>query len=139
MRPSPALDVRRYAMLLLLSLPLAGCEEAEPTTPPTQISESPFHYPEELWDAGVEGETILRVFVTPEGLVDTVQVEHGSGYEPFDSAAVHGARDLRFEPAMQGEEAVSVWVLLPVRFDLPGSAAADTVRTADTAAANRPD
>lgn len=125
---------RPAIVLLLLFVPvLAACGEEEEPTPPQQISESPFHYPEELWDAGVEGETILRLFVTPQGGVDTVQVEQGSGYEAFDSAAVLGARELRFQPAMRGTDSVSVWVLLPVRFDLPGSEDPATTAPAITA------
>jgi periplasmic protein TonB len=110
-------------LVTLVALPaLLACQaEEEPPTPPQQVSESPFHYPEDLWDAGVEGETILRLFVNTEGSVDTVQVDQPSGYEAFDSAAVVGARELRFDPARRGEEPVSVWVLLPVRFDLPES------------------
>jgi periplasmic protein TonB len=110
-----------------IALMISGCgvEEVE-LTPPQQLTGSPFHYPEELWDAEVQGETVLRLFVNQQGAVDTVQVERASGYESFDSAAVRGARDLRFQPAVRGEEPVSVWVLLPVRFDLPDSVA-DTV------------
>lgn len=105
----------------VLALSLSGCEEPEPINPPRQLPGSPFHYPEELWDAGVEGETILRLWVNAEGAVDTVRVERTSDYPAFDSAAVNGARDLRFEPATQGEATVGAWVLLPVQFDLPGS------------------
>ena len=106
---------------------LGGCEEAESITPPRQLPGSPFHYPEELWDAGVEGETVLRLWVDPAGAVDSVEVERTSDYPAFDSAAVHGARDLQFEPARQGEGTVGTWVLLPVQFDLPGSDSAGVV------------
>ena len=99
----------------------SACAEAEPVTPPRQMPGSPFHYPEELWDAGVEGETVLRLWVNPEGEVDSVQVERTSEYPAFDTAAVNGARDLHFEAARQAGEAVGAWVLLPVQFDLPGS------------------
>lgn len=125
---------RRTTLAGLLLLPVAllgGCSEELPETAPRQLAGSPFHYPEELWDAGVEGETVLRLFVTPAGAVDTVRVERESGYPAFDSAAVAGARDLRFEPATRGEEPVAVWVLLPVQFDLPGSGE-------DTTSAPRP-
>ncbi len=108
-------------VLSLLLLPLGGCGEAVPETAPTQLAGSPFHYPEDLWDAGVEGETLLRLFVDVEGNVDTMRVERTSGYPAFDSAAVEGARDLRFEPARRGEETVGAWVLLPVQFDLPSA------------------
>ncbi|CAN5852703.1 hypothetical protein BH23GEM6_BH23GEM6_27340 [soil metagenome] len=125
------LALRRLLPSLTI-LVISGCggEEVE-LTPPQQLTGSPFHYPEELWDAEVQGETVLRLFVNQQGTVDTVQVERASGYEAFDSAAVRGARELRFEPAARGEEPVSVWVLLPVRFDLPDS-------VADTALADQP-
>lgn len=99
----------------------AGCAEELPETPPRQLQGSPFHYPEDLWDAGVEGETLLRLFVTTEGGVDTVRIEKTSGYAAFDSAATTGARELRFEPARRGPEPIGSWVLLPVEFDLPAS------------------
>lgn len=117
----PTSGLVRIALLPLLALLVAACEEEISVTPPTQLPGSPFHYPEELWDAGVEGETLLRLFVTAEGTVDSVTVERTSGYPAFDSAAVEGARDLRFEPARRGEETLGVPVLLPVQFDLPAA------------------
>jgi len=117
-------------MLLLLAI-VAGCKEEPPQTPPQQIAAaSPFHYPEELWDAEVEGETTLRLFVTTEGAVDSVRIEKPSGYAAFDSSAVRGARSLRFTPARRGEAPVGSWVLLPVRFEMPrGDSAAPATPT----------
>lgn len=118
MTPDFALICRDLSRCALLGV-LVGCTEPLPEVPPRQLPGSPFHYPEELWDAEVEGETLLRLFVTGEGQVDSVRVERESGYPAFDSSAVAGAQDLRFEPARRGEQPVSVWVLLPVQFDLP--------------------
>jgi len=73
-------------------------------------------YPLELWDAGVEGETILRVLVSAEGAVDSVEVLESSGVARLDSAAVAGARALRFSPARQGDKRISVWAEVPVTF-----------------------
>lgn len=123
----PAPFARVGALCLIAAL--AGCGEDAPQTPPQQIAAaSPFHYPEELWDAEVEGETTLRIYVTAEGAVDSVRIEKPSGYAAFDSSAVRGARSLRFTPAQKGEMPVGSWVLLPVRFDMPrgDSAAAAT-------------
>jgi TonB family protein len=131
MRTVPMNPLRMIPLLLLITIGSA-CGEEEPVTPPQQLpGGSPFHYPEDLWDAGVEGETVLRLFVDTLGAVDSAQVERGSGYEAFDSAAVAGGRDLRFEPAVRGDKTLGMWVLLPVRFDLPASAA-------DSAAAREP-
>lgn len=115
------------AVLTLLAGNVVGCAEAEPIVPPRQLPGSPFHYPEELWDAGVEGETVLRLWVNPGGAVDSVQVERTSEYPAFDSAAINGARDLQFEPARQADSTVGTWVLLPVQFDLPGTDSAGIV------------
>lgn len=112
-RPSAAVLV---ALLALGSL--AACAEPLPETPPRQLSSSPFHYPEDLWDAGVEGQTMLRLFISDRGTVDTARVERTSGYAAFDSAALRGASDLRFEPARRGEDAAALWVLLPVDFSI---------------------
>ena len=119
---SPATDAMKrirplVPLALLAALPLAGCER-EPVveTPPRQLTASSFQYPEDLWDAGVEGETVLRLFVTPAGTVDSTRIERPSGQAAFDRAAVEGARDLRFAPARRGQEAVGAWVLLPVQF-----------------------
>jgi periplasmic protein TonB len=108
--------------LVMAVLLLAACGGDEEEVPPQQISASTFHYPEELWDAGVEGETLLRVRVNTEGAVDTAVVERSSGQAAFDSAAVAGAYDLRFEPARRGEGAIEAWVLLPVQFNREGDA-----------------
>jgi protein TonB len=109
-------------LTLVLSGVLAGCGEAAPDVPPRQLAGSPFHYPEELWEEGVEGETMLRLFVSAHGRVDSARVERSSGHPEFDSAAVAGSRDLRFDPAMRGEDPVGAWVLLPVQFQMPDSA-----------------
>lgn len=108
------------ALLAALTL-LPACAEELPESPPRQLAGSPFHYPEDLWDAGVEGETLLRLFVTEVGSVDSVRVEKTSGYPAFDSSAVSGARDLQFDPAKRGAEPYALWVLLPVQFDLPAA------------------
>jgi periplasmic protein TonB len=115
-----------YPFVLLITtsvlpvLGVAACAETEPLpeTPPRQISESPFHFPEELWDQGIEGSTLLKVWVSPVGRVDSVTVEETSGHAAFDSAAVQGAHRLEFEPARRGEEPVGVWVRLPVQFNI---------------------
>ncbi|HET7464717.1 MAG TPA: energy transducer TonB [Longimicrobium sp.] len=111
---------------LAAALLLAGCERGPvPETPPRQLSASPFEYPEDLWDAQVEGQTTLRLFISDQGTVDTVRLEKGSGYAAFDSAALSGGRSLRFRPGTRGGKAVAAWFLLPVKFELnPADSAA---------------
>jgi protein TonB len=126
--------------LLAAALLLAACERGPvPETPPRQLSASPFQYPEELWDAQVEGQTTLKLFISERGTVDTSRIDRGSGYPAFDSAALAGSRELRFQPATRGGRPVAAWFLLPVQFELNAAdsagaapaprAAPDTTRT----------
>ncbi|MFV1986929.1 MAG: energy transducer TonB [Gemmatimonadota bacterium] len=79
----------------------------------------PFEYPRAAWLRGVGGETILRIHIASNGAVDTVAVAESSGDQALDSAAVAGAHLLRYRPAKRGEELVSVWAYLPVRYPMP--------------------
>lgn len=109
----------RAALLvaLLVALGLAGCGEPEPVTRPQTLSvESPFRYPVALWDAGLEGQTVVMIHVTDVGGVDSVYVLEPSADAAFDSAAVDGAYALKFAPGRRGAERVAMWVRLPVRF-----------------------
>jgi TonB family protein len=81
-------------------------------------NESPFEYPIDLWDRREQGETMLLVHVTETGDVDTVAVDVSSGLAAFDSAAVRGARRLRFSPARQGDRRIPAWTRVPVRFQV---------------------
>lgn len=105
------------AMPLLLALAI-GCGSDEPVEGPTPITDaSPFEFPVELWDLGIEGETMLMIHVNLQGTVDSAVVEKSSGYAEFDSAAVAGARELRFIPGRKGEKRVAMWARLPVKFE----------------------
>jgi protein TonB len=103
--------------VVLLAPVLWGCGEGEGVDPPEPLfGEASVRYPLELWDEDVEGETLLRVLVNATGGVDSVEVIEPSGFAAFDSAAVNGARDFRFDPARRGDERVTAWAQVPVRF-----------------------
>ncbi len=102
------------AALVLLALGCGG--EGEVEQPAPLYGEVPIDYPLQLWDQGMEGETLLRVRVTDTGQVDSVEVVESSGQSAFDSAAVHGAKDLRFRPARRGGKRIEVWAKVPVHF-----------------------
>lgn len=95
---------------------LAGCGQAEIEPPVPLYGEEPVLYPEELWDQGLEGTTLLRLRVTDTGAVDSVEVAESSGFEGLDEAAVAGARDLRFQPGRRNGKRVRMWASLPVEF-----------------------
>lgn len=109
----PAGAVVVAAALLLVS----GCGgEGEVEQPAPLYGDVPIDYPLRLWDQGMEGETLLRVRVTDTGQVDSVEVVESSGEPAFDSAAVNGAKELRFRPARRDGKRIEVWAKVPVHF-----------------------
>jgi protein TonB len=75
-------------------------------------------YPESARTAGIEGTSVLRFVVRPDGLVGTINVERSAGHPDLDRSAVEAVRTWRFEPARRGKEAVAVWVTIPIKFEL---------------------
>jgi periplasmic protein TonB len=75
-------------------------------------------YPATARRLGIQGTTLLRVFVSTDGRVTDVAVERTAGHGDLDDAAADAVRRWRFEPARRGDEPVAMWVLLPVEFRL---------------------
>ena len=75
-------------------------------------------YPESARRAGVQGVTVLKVNVLENGRVGEITVDQSAGFRDLDFAAVEAVKQWLFEPARRGKEAVAVWVLLPVKFEL---------------------
>lgn len=103
-----------FPAFVLLVLACGGDEDLETPTP--LYGDVPIEYPVHLWDQGIEGETLLRVRVDDMGWVDSVEVVQGSGHAALDSAALVGARDLRFTPGRKKGKRVSMWANVPVQF-----------------------
>ncbi|MDG2283094.1 MAG: energy transducer TonB [Longimicrobiales bacterium] len=107
----------RTALGVMMSVTTAACGvDAEIEQPQPLSAEIPIEYPLHLWDQDMEGETLLRVRVGDTGGVNSVEVIQSSGHLSFDSAAVDGARRLRFSPARQDGKRIEVWAQVPVRF-----------------------
>lgn len=84
--------------------------------PVLQTTEMPFAYPADLWRDGIEGEVVLRVHITEAGVVDSVEIEKSSGHPELDEIALRGAQELRYQPAVEDEQPIAVWAILPVLF-----------------------
>jgi protein TonB len=110
---------RTLAALAVCLAATAACQRKPVVeTEPVALTPPAFQYPEDLWDAGVEGKTVLRILITEQGSVDSARVETPSGYAAFDSAALAGTSALRFDPAKRDGTPIRKWVLLPVEFDI---------------------
>lgn len=95
----------------------AACSADRGVERPTPLfTESPVEYPLSLWNQDIEGTTLVKVLVSEVGTVDSVVVVESSGHSAFDSAAVAGARQMDFDPALKKGEPVRVWARVPVHF-----------------------
>jgi periplasmic protein TonB len=75
-------------------------------------------YPPLSKRVGEEGRVLLRVLVSENGEPTEVQLEKTSGSERLDRAAIEAVRNWRFIPARKGNQALSAYVLVPVKFSL---------------------
>jgi TonB family protein len=99
--------------------------------------DSPIQYPPRLYDQRVEGDVVLRLFVDSLGRLapESSRVAESSNYPSLDSAALSGARRLRFAPARRHGLPIATAFLQPIEFRHPQASGAvskgepDTTRT----------
>jgi len=73
-------------------------------------------YPESARRAGIQGTTLLRIYIERDGRVGDVSVQRSAGHQALDEAAADAVRRWRFEPALNSTGPVSMWALVPVEF-----------------------
>jgi len=107
------------AKKLVAALAVAG--PARPDVAPVMLTRDPIRYPASMYGQHAQGNVTLRIFIDSVGRVhpESTQVVEPSGTPAFDSAAVAGARELRFTPARRKGTPVAVSVLFPVYFRHP--------------------
>jgi periplasmic protein TonB len=109
--PAPA----RPATPAVAALPPDGITQTAAPRGGYQVRPS---YPTSARRAGIQGTTLLGVFVGADGRVGEVVVRESAGHSDLDAAAAEAVKRWRFEPARRGSEPVAMWVLLPVEFRL---------------------
>ena len=90
---------------------------AEPAFMSSEAERTP-PYPEEAKAAEVEGQVLLRVYVGTSGRVERVRILRRLGSGCDEIAVKWAKKKWRFTPAQAGEEAVGMWITVPVRFVL---------------------
>lgn len=111
---------RRAAWLAVASAAAGAACAGDEIEPPALLdAESAVEHPRALAMAGIGGTTVLRLLVSAQGKVDSVEVARSSGHPGLDSAAVDGAGRMTFKPAVSGGQPVQAWADVPVRFALP--------------------
>jgi periplasmic protein TonB len=91
--------------------------------PPVALNaQTPVEYPPALFDQGIEGTVILRLYADTAGVLvnDSTRVQESSGFPALDSAAVAAAPNLRFAPARRDGKPVAASFLQPIYFRHPG-------------------
>jgi len=79
-------------------------------------------YPPLLKDAGIGGTVQVWFFIDASGEVQRLMVKESSGHKALDEAALRVGGTLAFTPAMNRDEAVPVWISLPITFASDGQA-----------------
>jgi protein TonB len=112
------------------SKPVAAVPQAvEPQPAPEPVVEPPRfgvaylknpppEYPPISRRMGEEGRVVLRVLVSSNGKAETVEIDSGSGSKRLDSAAKDAVKKWQFIPAKRNNEAISAYVLVPLKFEL---------------------
>lgn len=65
-----------------------------------------------------QGTVLLRVKVSIEGKPEVIELDKSSGFKLLDEAAQNTVKTWRFVPAKRGSNAVSAWVIVPIKFEL---------------------
>lgn len=78
-------------------------------------------YPLAARRMGIQGRVILNVEVLAEGIVGQINIQHSSGHEVLDQAALESVRHWRFIAARHGGVAFTRWFTVPIQFSLQGN------------------
>jgi protein TonB len=113
---APAVEAPQAA----LAAPPAPARPAGPTLPVRQAGNPRPAYPAFARERGLEGQVLLRVAVSAEGVVREVTVLRSSGYSSLDRAARDAVQAWRFQPAMIDGEPRDGAIEFPVTFRLDG-------------------
>lgn len=108
------------ALVQLPNAPTATAARKE--EPPVALNpDIPVEYPAALYNQGIEGRVLLKLWVDSTGTLadDSTKVAESSGYPAFDSAAVASADYLKFAPGRRNGVAVGMSFTQPIVFRHP--------------------
>lgn len=73
-------------------------------------------YPPLLHEAGIGGTVRVYFYIDESGRVGHTRIDQSSGHQALDQAALRVASVYRFNPALNGDRKVPVWVSFPITF-----------------------
>ncbi len=87
---------------------------------PTCIEKPDPVYPDSALEAGLEGTTVLLVYLDSLGTITNLELHHSSGYDILDQAAEDAAWESKWTPAERRKgEPIDCLVMLGYTFTLP--------------------
>ena len=102
--------------------PVAEKVEEEKVEPPrfgvSYLNNPAPDYPPISRRLGEEGRVLMKVLVSADGAAENVAIEKSSGSERLDNAAIQAVKRWKFIPAKKNNEALSAYVIVPVKFSL---------------------
>jgi len=77
-------------------------------------------YPEIARKAGIEGTVILHLQIDEKGEIRDIKVMKALDLDVLTEAAIAAVKKVRWKPARQRDEPITVWVSVPINFSLVG-------------------
>jgi hypothetical protein len=100
----------------------SGPDMSPPDSLPRLLNDTlPFSYPKGLYLSLISDSVTLRLHINEYGVPvgDSTRIEVPARYAEFDSAALRGATQLVFSPAVRRGRHVAYTVLFPIQFKVP--------------------
>lgn len=100
----------------------AAAQVATADSLPVFIGDSlPFQYPAAQYIMRIQDNVTLRLYLDEFGrpVPDSTRVHEHAAVAAFDTAALNGAKDLVFSPAIKDGKAIPFPVLFPIKFRVP--------------------
>ncbi len=119
--PAPAPIAALESLPVAMHLPPARQAASAGTAPSfsaAYLSNPAPAYPSSARRNGEQGTVVLRVLVNAAGDPERVEINHSSGFDRLDRAALDAVRQWKFVPGRRDGEAITAWVNVPLMFSL---------------------
>ena len=117
-QPAPVIQAEPEKNAALPATSASGTADSNPLVDASAAGNAKPLYPRASKALGEQGVVVLEVFVTADGAVGDIRVNHSSGFDRLDDSALHAVRQWHFIPARQGGKPVAMWYKQPITFDL---------------------
>lgn len=104
--------------------PVASIASADPTPRTVAIEgvsykrQPQVEYPDQARRRGDTGTVLIRALISENGRVDVASVEQSSGNRLLDQAGIRAVKRASFHPYRENGDVQSVYVLIPIAFNL---------------------